>query len=186
MELDFKNLIIITGPSGVGKTSVALELLKKHADIRRIVTYTTREKREGEVDGVDYNFISEKKFKEILDHNEFFEYAKVYDHSYGNRLADLHNICSNNKFCLMVLDIQGAQKLKKEFPKSKGFFITASFEALAERLIKRGKMEEKDFATRQKIAKEEMEKAQIFDHKIENREGKLDEAVGDIEKILGV
>lgn len=184
MKFNPSNLIIITGPSGVGKTSVALALLKKHKNIKRLVTYTTRPRRPGEKNGRDYNFVSIADFKKILDGGEFFEHAEVYGNYYGNRLADLNNICEKNKFCLMVLDIQGAEKIKKEFSKSKSVFLTADFKELAQRLIKRGKMKKADFALRQKIAKKEMAKAEQFDYAVENKHEKLKETVKKIEKIL--
>ncbi|MFH1193956.1 MAG: guanylate kinase [bacterium] len=184
MKFNPSNLIIITGPSGVGKTSAALKLLKKHKNIKRLVTYTTRPRRPGERNGRDYNFVSAEKFKKMLDDGELFEHAEVYGNYYGNRLADLKNICEKNKFCLTVLDIQGAEKIKKEFSKSKGIFLTADFKELARRLIKRGKMKKDDFALRQKIAKKEMANARRFDYTVENKHEKLKETVEEIEKIL--
>jgi len=179
-----KNLIVITGPSGVGKTTIAEELMKKYKDIRRLVTYTTRKKRKGEKDGRDYNFVTEKKFKEMLNAGELFERAEVYENFYGNSLKDLKKICEKNKYCLMILDIQGAETIKKEFPKSIGVFLTVDFEELAKRIKARGKMSRKDFETRQKIAKREMKKAKKFDYAVENKPGKIEEAVKKIEKLL--
>ena len=184
MNFDPPNLIIITGPSGVGKTSVAMKFLKKHKNIKRLVTCTTRERRPGERNGRDYYFLTKNKFKNLLVKKEFFEWAKVYENFYGSRLSDLKNLCEKNKFVLMILDIQGAVKIKKEFPKSIGIFLTTDFSELARRLIKRGKMKKEDFAVRQKIARKEMAVAKKFDYIVENEPGKLEKTVEKIERIL--
>lgn len=181
-----KNLIIITGPSGVGKTTVALELLERHKNIKRVVTYTTRKKRKGEIDGKDYNFVTLKKFEIMKKAGEFFEWARVYENYYGNSLKDLKKLCEKNKYCLMVLDIQGAEKIKKEFKKNIGIFLTVNFSELAKRIKARGKMFRRDFETRQNIAKQEIKKAKQFDFIVENKEGRVDETVEKIEKILKI
>ena len=165
---------------------MALELLKKHKNIKRLVTYTTRTPRKGEKNGRDYNFVQPEKFEEMMLNKELFESAKVYENYYGNRLADLKKICEKNKFCLMVLDIQGAEKIKKEFPFARGIFLTTDFIELARRLIKRGKMKKEDFAIRQKIAKKEMSEAKKFDYIVDNKSGKLKATVEKIEKILAI
>lgn len=184
MKFSPKNLIIITGPSGAGKTSVATKLLKKHKNIKRLVTCTTREKRPGERNGRDYYFLTKNRFKNLLAKKQFFEWAKVYENYYGSRLSDLKNLCEKNKFVLMVLDIQGAETIKKKFKSAEVIFITTDFAELAKRLIKRGAMKQEDFAIRQKIAKKELAIAKKFDYIVDNKQGKLKAAVKKIEKIL--
>ena len=184
MKFNPKNLVIITGASGVGKTTVAIELLKKHKNIKRVITYTTRKKRKSERDGKDYNFITTKEFKEMIKKNKFFEWAEVYGNYYGNSKDDLKNLCKKNKYCVMILDIQGAEKIKREVPNSIGIFVWADFEELAKRIEKRGKMKRKDFELRQKIAKNEIKKAKQFDYMVKNESGKMEKAVEKIEKIL--
>lgn len=184
MKFNPKNLIVLTGPSGVGKTTVALGLLKKHKNIKRVITYTTRKKRKDEKDGKDYNFITEKKFEKMHKAGEFFEWAKVYENYYGNSIEDLKKVCNQNKYCLIVLDVQGAEKIKKEISNSIGIFLSVNFEELAKRLIKRGKMKKEDFILRQKIAKLEMKKAKQFNYIVENQPDEKDKTIKKIEKIL--
>ncbi|PIR66615.1 MAG: guanylate kinase [Parcubacteria group bacterium CG10_big_fil_rev_8_21_14_0_10_36_14] len=184
MEFNPKNLIVITGPSGVGKTTIALELLKKNKSIKRVVTYTTRKRRDSERDGRDYNFISEKIFKIMLDRGEFFEHAKVYENFYGNSLKDIKKLCKKNRFVLMVLDIQGAEKIKKEIPRAISIFLMAELRELSERIRKRGKILPKDFGTRTKLAKREINKARLFDYIIKNEPGKIDKTIERIKEIL--
>lgn len=186
MDFNPENLVIITGPSGAGKTSAAQGFLKKHPDIARLVTYTTRAKREGEQDGVDYNFVNREDFQKMAKAEEFFEWAEVYGNFYGNRLDDLKKLCAKNKYAVMVLDIQGAEKIKNIFKNAIGIFLTATMEDLAERIKNRGKMDEAEFARRMETAKKELAMAKDFDYSVPTKTGDIEGMVVAIEKILGI
>jgi guanylate kinase len=181
-----KNFIIITGPSGAGKTSAATELFKRHADIRRLVTYTTRKKRDGEKNGVDYNFVSRKVFQKMIDNDELSEWSEVYENFYGNKLADMEKLSRANRFVVMVLDIAGAEKMKKIFPTAKTFFLTASVADLIERIKSRGKMEKSDLALRVKTAKKELAMTDDFDYVVPTKTGDIVGMAKKIEKVLGI
>jgi guanylate kinase len=186
MDFNPKNLVIITGPSGAGKTSAAQGFLKKHKNVARLVTYTTRPTREGERDGDDYNFVSREDFQKMAKAGEFFEWAEVYGNFYGNRLDNLKKLCAENKYVVMVLDIQGAIKIKNTFKDAIGIFLTASLDDLAGRIRNRGKMDEAEFARRMKTAEWELAMAKDFDYSVPTKTGEIDDMVLRIENILGM
>src|SRR3989339_219646 len=96
-------LFIITGPSGVGKTTVGMEILKQMPNVQRVVTYVTRQPRPGEQNGIDYNFISVEEFLKRRDNGDFFEHDEHYGHFYGNSQNDLEKIWQNGKIAMMLL-----------------------------------------------------------------------------------
>lgn len=102
-------MIIIMGESASGKTTLANMFVEKHPDYHKVVTYTTRPMREGEVDGVDYHFITDEKFNQLVQDGFFIEYAKYRDWQYGTAKSD----CTNNKKALAVLTPAGMRKLKR-------------------------------------------------------------------------
>jgi len=114
-------LIVITGPSGVGKTTLAHYLLQELC-LKRVITCTTREIRDGEVDGVDYNFFSRDFFKNLILKERFAEYANVYGNYYGVLKKDISN---SLKSCnsLIILDVQGSKSIKKLFKNSIVIFL---------------------------------------------------------------
>lgn len=110
-----KNFYIISGSSGSGKTTL-LELLSRDLSIEISVSYTTRKKRKYEIDGVHYNFISEEKFKEMIDKKLFLEFENVHGDLYGTALSSLSEYVDNNKQLFLELDVNGAVSLMKYYP----------------------------------------------------------------------
>jgi guanylate kinase len=179
-------LFVITGPSGSGKTSVALELLRLYPSLKKLVTCTTRPPRPGETDGVDYNFLTADQFAAGVAAGDFFEWAKVYEHSYGNRTRDLEKLLVENFDVLMVVDIQGAQTIKHKRPEAELICILpASTDELLSRLQKRDQGQTVNLAARRAAAEAETAFCQAQAHCVLNPEGQLPTAVSAAAKIMG-
>ena len=132
------NLFIITAASGAGKTSLVNELLAKDSQLRPSVSYTTRQPRPGEQNGLDYNFVSEQKFLEMLNVGDFLESADVHGAKYGTSQSFVNDGLVNYDMILEI-DWQGAEQIRKLYPLATSIFILPpSVEALAERLFGRG------------------------------------------------
>jgi len=173
-------LFILTGPSGVGKTTVAHEVLAKMPKLKRLVTYTTREPRPNEQGGIDYNFITREKFLKKKANNELFEWAEVYGNFYGNSIADLKQIWNDNKIALMVIDVQGARTIKKIFANAPVIFVLPdSMENLAKRIRQRP-MSDAAFEKRWAAVQKELEFAEKCEFKPTNYEGKLDDTAMEV------
>ncbi|MBU1083021.1 guanylate kinase [Patescibacteria group bacterium] len=183
MDLD-KPIFIITGPSASGKTSIAMEVIKSSAPITKVITTTTRTPRKGEVDDIDYHFVTRDHFETMIQKDEMFEWARFGDNYYGSQNRDVSAIFHSGKYPLWVVDVQGAEYFKKHYLIAKVFFVTPeSLDVLHQRLKGRGDSSE-DIIARLSIAKDEMAKADLFDYKIINRDGKLAEAVTEIVDII--
>lgn len=177
-------LFIITGPSGVGKTTVGMELLKQMPNMQRVVTYTTRHPRPTEKNGVDYNFIKVEKFLKRRDTGDFFEHAEVYGNFYGNSRNDLEKIWKNNQVALMIVDVQGAKTIRAFFPHAKTIFILPdNNENLAKR-IKRRPMSDEAFTQRWIAVQEELNYADVCDFTVINEEGAIDKTVQKIKEYI--
>lgn len=176
-------MVIITGPSAVGKTTVAQLILKKIPNLKPNVTYTTRAKRDWSKEDKIMKYVSEQKFKKLIKHNGLLEWALVYGNFYGVSRLDTLKMLKKNSV-LLNIDVQGAKTIKKKFPECLSFFIKpASLQELKKRL----KARPIDNLTRQRrfrAAKKELSQAQIFDYQIVNYEGKIKETVKKILKIL--
>ena len=136
-----KNLVIISAPSGAGKTTICKALQKRDQSIKFSVSYTTRERRSNEIDGVDYNFISKEDFLDGIDNGRFAEWEKIHDDHYYGTIGDtLTGSITRNELLLMELDVKGALSIKKLYPeKTLSFFIQPpSLEELKLRLQSRG------------------------------------------------
>lgn len=132
------NLIIISAPSGCGKTSLVKELLKSRDDLVVSISHTTRDKRAGDKEGVDYHFVSEAEFQKLVDDNQFIEWAKVFNNFYGTSKESLKNALKKSSV-IVEIDWQGARQLKQIFDKSISIFIAPpSIAELEKRLINRG------------------------------------------------
>ncbi|MFA5357500.1 MAG: guanylate kinase [archaeon] len=162
-------LFVITGSSGVGKTTIADAVLSELPFFQRIVTCTTRAPREGEQNGVDYNFFSKEKFEELVSKGEFLEHATVYGNYYGSLAKDVQNVINSGKSILMLVDVQGAKTIKQKFPEAITIFVKPpSLESLRERLEKRSKDGKQTIEQRLSIASEELSRADEFDHAVVN------------------
>ena len=178
-------LFIITGTSAVGKTTVAQGVLKKSRNLVRSITFTARAIRGKERNGVDYHFISEKKFKDKIRRSDFLEWANNYGNLYGTDKKEIAKFLNKGKNVLVVIDIKGALNIKKKWPVAITIFILPeSFKQLEKRFKKRSDTSKKDIQKRLKIAKWELTKAPRCDYRVINPENKVNLAVEDALKII--
>ena len=161
-------VFIISAPSGTGKTTVAKKVLEQIPDLVRVVTYTTRQPRPGEVDGQDYRFISKEEFEAKIKDNYFLEYANVYGNYYGTPKKDIEELISSGKDALLIIDVQGAFKVKSLMPEAVSIFLLPpSFEELRRRIEGRGYVD-KNLEKRLQTAREEIPCAKYFDYIVIN------------------
>lgn len=176
-------LVVVSAPSGCGKDTVFKEIRKKRNDIVESVSATTRKPREGEVEGVNYFFLSEDEFKDLIENNGLLEYAVYNNCYYGTPIKGVNDAISNGKICVLIIDVQGAENVKKLYPDSVSIFLVPpSWETLEQRLRARNSEEEEMIQKRLNIAKKELLCQDEYDYKVVN--DNLDDCVNDIEKIL--
>jgi guanylate kinase len=162
-------LFVVSGPSGVGKTSIINSVIKMLDNVVFSVSCTTRPPRPGEVDGVDYFFISKEKFLEMVKNSEFLEWAEVHGNLYGTPKSFVEENIKKGKKIILDIDVQGALQVKRNFEEAVFIFVAPpSYEVLKERLIKRGTEEKDALLKRLDNAKWELSKMIEFDYLIVN------------------
>jgi len=165
------SLVVISAPSGSGKTSLAHLLLKELDRIKFSVSYTTRRRRRGEEHGVEYFFVTVDKFEEMAAAGEFLEFAHVYGNYYGTSSAFVERELARGQDVLLDIDIQGALKVKNLVPEAVLIFVLPpSFEVLQERLVGRGLDDSEVIEKRLQVAKDEIKYYVDYDFVIINRE----------------
>lgn len=191
IEVDFQIvkktplMIIISGPSGVGKDSVLRELKKRDLSLHHVVTANTRKPRPDEVEGIDYYFVSKERFEQMISNDELIEYSTVYQDYKGVPKFEVRKAIESNKDVIFRLDVQGAEKIKSIYPQSILIFLTpANQKEWFKRLGGRRLSKEKDLDTRIKTVIDELNKVDIFDYLVVNAQNKLSETVDIIEAIL--
>lgn len=177
-------LIIISAPSGTGKTSVIERFLKTHPNRIHSISCTTRPMRKGETDGVEYHFIAEERFRERVAKGGFVEWAEVHGHLYGTLKKDLDEILKKGKEILLDLDVQGGMNLKRLYGERalSIFLMPPSMEELKRRLSLRGTDSAEQLEIRLKNAEHEMRQKDHYDTVIVNAD--LEETCREIEKVL--
>ena len=133
-------MVILSSPSGVGKTTLTKKIQQKYQSFKISVSHTTRPPRSNEVDGVDYHFVSKKKFENLIFEKKFYEYAKIFENYYGTLKENVDNIIKKNDL-IFDIDWQGTQQLSKykNLRLTKIYLITGSKDELKKRLLKRNK-----------------------------------------------
>ncbi len=175
--------IFISGPSGVGKSTIISEVLKQNPDIVLSVSYTTRKPRPEEVHGREYYFISPQEFEEMALRGEFLEWARVHDHTYGTSLEWVNRHEKEGKHILFDIDVQGVRQAKQRgFSGSYIFIIPPGIDELAQRLKHRGTEDERSFSLRLKNAEEELKYWKMYDYIVVN--GVIGQAVEDVQSII--
>lgn len=163
------NLIVICGPSAVGKGTICKEFLKTNNDIKLSVSATTRNPREGEVNGVNYYFLDKKDFLNKIDNDEFLEYATVYDNCYGTPKGPVLENLKKGYDVLLEIDIQGAMQVKEKYPKGVFVFILPpTLKELENRIRNRGTESKEDMEKRLGCAQDEILQVEKYDYFIVN------------------
>ena len=186
MNIEIKNkLIIISSPSGAGKTTLCKLLLKNMKNVSLSISYTTRNKRLSEINGRDYFFISKEKFLKLEEKNYFIETAKNFKNFYGSPYSNIKNSNKKNKHLLFDIDWKGARKIRKKYNKDDIidiFILPPSKSELKKRLIKRGRDNSKEINLRLSYAISEMKHYREYKYVLINE--KVKKTVQDIKKII--
>jgi guanylate kinase len=175
-----KKLYVISGSSGVGKGTVLKGFLKRNPNFMLSISCTTRKPRDGEVDGVNYFFLSKEEFQHCIDNDKFLEWAEFAGNRYGTKKKYINQCLADGKDIILEIDTKGALQVKKQMPDAVLIFIAPpSLEALERRLRGRHTEDEATIQKRLHEVKEELKRAESFDKTIINDD--LDRAISELE-----
>ena len=179
-----KKLYVISGSSGVGKGTVIKGFLEKNPQFILSVSCTTRAPREGEIDGVNYFFLSKEEFQNCIENDKFLEWAEFAGNRYGTKKKYIQKSLEEGKDIILEIDTKGALQVKNKMPDSVLIFIAPpSFEILENRLRGRHTEDEATIQKRLQEVREELKRAENFDYKIINDD--LNKAITELENIIG-
>lgn len=175
--------IVLSAPSGAGKTTIARKLLAIRQDVGYSVSCTTRAPRPAERDGVDYHFLSPEAFEESVQRGEFAEWAEVHGNRYGTLMSEVEKVMAVGKHVMLDIDVQGARQLRQRFLESVTIFVVPpSLEALVARLVGRKTESEEGLELRLRNARTELEEAEQYQHVVVNDH--LEQAVAHVSGII--
>ena len=178
-------LIVISGPSGVGKDTVLQRMMERQLPFHFVVTATTRAIRPNEVDGKDYIFVTRDQFAEMIEQGELLEHAFVYNDYKGIPRQQVQQALASGRDVVMRLDVQGAETIRKLFPESLMIFLTTQTEVeLVERLRVRRTEESENLKLRIATARQELKRVDLFDYLVVNPDQRLDDTVDTIMAII--
>jgi guanylate kinase len=176
-------LVVISAPSGGGKTTLAHELMGRFSNSSRSISTTTRPPRPTEIPGQDYDFVSDAEFDRLDRLNEFAESAMVHGFRYGTRKSTVNQALEEGRLLFLIIDIQGAKSIKGQFQQALTIFVAPpDFDILETRLRKRGTESDADIRKRLENARREMAFAQEFDFQVLN--DRLDRVALEIESLI--
>ncbi len=178
-------LLILSGPSGVGKDAILSRMKELGRPLEFVVTTTTRPRRPVETDNVDYHFVSDETFQRMLKDNKLLEWANVYGYFYGVPKEPIREALKKGRDVIAKVDVQGAATIKKLMPRAVLIFLMPpSMEELTTRLKQRLTESPEAMTRRLATAEAEIEKLPIFDYAVVNRQGEIDQAVNEITAII--
>jgi guanylate kinase len=181
----FPLLVVLSGPSGVGKDAVITRMKKSGRPFHYVITATTRPKRSGEKNRVDYRFLTGKEFQQMIDKHQFLEWANVYDNYYGVPKSEVTAALCKGVDTIVKVDVQGAATIRKILPQAVFIFlIPPSSKELERRLRRRHSESTTGLALRLEKAKEEIKSLPLFDYVITSCQNKVDEVVSQIDAIV--
>lgn len=176
-------LFVISGPSGSGKTTIVKNVVKHLDNVDFSVSYTTRTRRENEVDGRDYKFISEPVFMDMVERGEFLEWENVYDNLYGTPLEDIKKSNDNGREVILDIDVKGAAQVRKNYKNAVFIFVLpTNMHELRSRLEKRKNETDIDIEMRLKNARDEVARIRNYDYIIIN--SNIDESTDKLASII--
>ncbi len=177
------NLIVVSAPSGAGKTTIVGEILRRDARSRPSISFTSRPPRPGEIDGVHYHFVSLEEFQSLIEQGELLEWAQVHGNYYGTGRRAIEDLRQAGFDVILTIDVQGERQVRRYFPDALTVFIMPpSYGALVERIGGRGDVADASFRLRLRNSLDEVEQYRRFDYVIVN--DLLDEAVGELDAII--
>jgi guanylate kinase len=177
-------LVILSGPSGVGKDTVIDAWRKVNPKVTRVVAYTTRKPRKGEVQGIDYNFVTVPLFKQLAKEGAFLEHKEVHGNFYATPLRDLETMLERGQVAILKIDVQGAIAAMEKRPEALTVFILPpSWDELEQRIRGRGADDEAAIEMRLRNARTEMELADRYRHCVINRD--VDDTVKRLQDLVG-
>ena len=177
--------IVLSGPSGVGKDVLLTRMKKLGRPFHYVVTATTRLQRKGEKNGVDYYFLAQEEFQQMVDKGQLLEWAKVYGNYYGVPRDEISKALSKGADVIVKVDVQGAAAIKKILPQAVFIFLRPpSMEELELRLKQRRSESPIDLALRLEKAKDEIKSLPLFDYVITSHQGRLDDIISRIDAIV--
>jgi guanylate kinase len=175
-------LFIVSAPSGAGKTTLVERLVEQVPHLKMSRSYTSRAAREGEIDGVDYNFVARDRFDAMVAAGEFLEWADVFGNLYGTAAADTDRILESGHDVVLVIDVQGARKVRaRGVVASTVFVMPPSFDVLEQRLRGRSKDSEQAVQRRLQVARDEVAAFAEYDFVVVN-----DELTGAVDRLRGI
>jgi guanylate kinase len=178
-------LVVLSGPSGVGKDTILMRMRDIGFPFHFVVTATSRAQRPGERDGYDYHFVSKERFEEMIARGELLEWAEVYGHYKGIPKHEVGQALQSGRDVILRIDVQGAATIKRLAPEAVFIFLApGSFDELHNRLQWRRTESPDQMQQRLAMARREMASLDAFDYVVINREDHLDDAVGQIRNIM--
>jgi len=182
-HVDQGQLFVVSAPSGAGKTSLVKALIDADPTTDVSVSHTTRKQRPGEVDGINYHFVDEHQFHDMLENDEFLEWATVFDHLYGTSIDAARLVLETGKHVILEIDWQGAQQVRRLLPDSAwAFILPPSVDALKARLQSRGQDNDDTIEVRMRAARSEISHWEEADYLIINDE--FDTALTELRAIV--
>lgn len=176
-------IIVLSAPSGTGKTTIAKHLLAEFPGMRQSISITTRKPRKGEIGGKEYVFVKRNEFRGMIKKNEFIEWAKVHGNFYGTPKKQLYDFLEKKKDVVLAIDVKGALNIKKQFSNSLLIFLMPpSIEVLKQRLLERGQDSKSEIKKRMNIAGKEINCAKMYDYIVEN--DKIKDTITQIKAII--